>query len=250
MATVDTPVALVTGATRGLGKAIAHQLATDHHVLVGGRTPDRVHAVVAELGNASPFIADLQEAQECEQAFKEAMDRLGRLDILVHNAGVAIHAPVEETTRTQWRWIFETNVFAVADLTSLALPFLRQFQGTVVFVNSGAGVRIYPGDAAYTSSKWALRALTECIREQERGRVRVSAIHPGRIDTDMQVALQTQAGRPYDPREHMSPAEVARAVRLAIDMPMGSSIDEVHLRTTERKVAPPRGALSHGASSR
>ncbi|QWW20529.1 SDR family oxidoreductase [Schaalia sp. 19OD2882] len=229
------PVALVTGATRGLRLAIARELGRDHHVLVGGRELSAVARVVAELPSASPFVADLADEEALARAFAEAAARVGRMDVLVHNAGVATHADIEASDRSLWRSTFEVNVVAVADLTRLALPVLRASAGTLILVNSGAGVRIYPGQVAYTASKWALRALTECVREQERGRIRVTAVHPGRIDTDMQVALQTQAGRGYDPADHMSPLDVARAVRAAVDMPAGASIDEIHMRTTEAK---------------
>lgn len=229
------PVALVTGATRGLGLAIARELGRDHHVLVGGRSASAVHEVVGSLPNASPFVADLTLESPTAAAVALLREEFGRLDVLVNNAGVALRARVEETSREQWRWLLETNVVAVADLTRLCLPMLREARGLVVMVNSGAGVRTYPSDTAYTATKWALRALTECIREDERGLVRVTSLHPGRIATEMQQALQAQAGRPYDPSQHMDPADVARCVRLAVSMPPSTSVDELHVRTTEPK---------------
>lgn len=229
------PVALVTGATRGLGLAIARELGRDHHVLVGGRSASAVHEVVASLPSASPFVADLTSESSTAAAVALVREEFSRLDVLVNNAGVALRARVEETSREQWRWLLETNVVAVADLTRLCLPMLRETGGLVVMVNSGAGVRTYPSDTAYTATKWALRALTECIREDERGLVRVTSLHPGRIATEMQQALQAQVGRPYDPSQHMDPADVARCVRLAVSLPPSTSVDELHVRTTEPK---------------
>lgn len=231
MSSVGVPVALVTGATRGLGRAIADALAADHHVLVGGRDPDAVAEVVSQLPSAQPFVADLTDARGTERAVDECVLPLGRLDVLVHNAGISVRGRVADTPRAVWQRVLETDLVAVADLTRMLLPLLRSSSGTVVAVNSGAGVRGYAGDAAYCAAKWALRGFTEVLREEERGLVRVTSVHPGRIDTDMQRALQDQDGRPYDASEHMDPTDVARAVRLAVDLPPGTSLDEVRVRT-------------------
>lgn len=230
MSIPDRPVALVTGATRGLGRAIAEALAPDHLVLVGGRDSASIARVVAELPHAAPFLADLTDAWATGHAVRECLVPLGRLDVLVHNAGVARRGTVADTPRETWRWMLDTDVVAVADLTRLALPLLRSSRGTVVVVNSGAGLRGYAGDAPYCAAKWALRGFTEALREEERGRVRVTSLHPGRIDTDMQRDLQARVGRPYDTREHMDPADVARAVRLAVDLPVDTGLDEVRIR--------------------
>lgn len=230
-----SPVALVTGATRGLGAAIARELAATHRIIIGGRSTASVAPMLAELPSSLPLVADLADEDALREAFGQAMAEAGRLDVLVNNAGIGWKARIEETSRADWRRILETNLIAVADLTRMALPRLRERFGTVVMVNSGAGVRVYPGDAAYTVSKWALRSFTDCLREQERGAVRVVALHPGRIDTDMQIAMQAQAGREYRPEEHMRADDVARAVRLALDLPDSTNIDELHIRTTEKK---------------
>lgn len=231
----DLPVALVTGATRGLGAAIGDALAHDHHVLVGGRDAGAVARRVAELPSASPFVADLTDPAAVARALKEAEPLVGRLGVLVNNAGVSKRLPLEATSRADWETMLSTNVIAVADLTRRLLPFLRANRGTVVMINSGAGVRIYPQDAAYTVSKWALKALTGCLRESERGDVRVVSVHPGRIDTDMQRELTAATGTAYDPSLHMAPGDVARNIRLALDMPASMNVDEIHLRTTEKK---------------
>lgn len=230
MTSTSRPVALVTGATRGLGRAIADVLAPDHRLLVGGRDAASVEAVAAELPDARPFIADLADPASLERAVAEQVAPQGRLDVLVHNAGIAGRGTVASTPREQWRRMLEVDVVAVADLTRLALPLLRAAGGLVVVINSGSGLRGHPGDAAYCSAKFALRGLTECLREEERGRVRVTSIHPGRIDTDMQAALQASDGRAYDPAEHMDARDVAAAVRLAVDLPPSTSLEELSVR--------------------
>lgn len=224
------PVALVTGASRGIGLAIARELAPTHHVLVGGTNPETVQRVVDELGDATPFVADLRD----DDALEAAAANVERLDVLVHSAAIETALTVAETTRAQWREMFEVNVFAVAHLTQLLLPKLREARGTVVAINSGSGFRSGANASLYSGTKFALRAFTDALREEERGKVRVSSIHPGRVDTDMQRAMQERAGNPYDGSRYIDPTQVAKAVRLVVDTTPESNVDELQIRPVQQ----------------
>ncbi|MCS4484316.1 SDR family oxidoreductase [Gleimia sp. 6138-11-ORH1] len=204
---------LVTGATGGIGRAICSELAEDTHLLVGGRDPEKVTELVASLPSAEPFIVDLTD----ESALENACAQISELDGLIHNAGIAFVKSVLETSHTDWEQMFALNVISTADLTRQLLPVLRKAKGQVIFINSGAGLKASPGWAAYAASKFALRAFADSLREEERGKVRVSSIHPGRVDTQMQVAIQASMDRPYDPGEHLQPSSVAKAVRAVLD---------------------------------
>lgn len=218
---------LITGASRGIGRAIARDLARDSHVLVGGRDPRAVAAVVDELPSAQPFVCDLAD----EAATAAAAAGITRLDALVHSAGIADGAPVADLTRERLRHIFEVNVFAVADLTRLLLPLLRASgRGHVVALNSGAGLATGPGGTLYNGSKHALRVLTDALREEERGRVKVTSIHPGRTHSDMQRQLQDALGRPYDESEFVTQQSVADTVRLALDATPEAQIEMLTIR--------------------
>ncbi|HIW28990.1 MAG TPA: SDR family NAD(P)-dependent oxidoreductase, partial [Candidatus Luteococcus avicola] len=138
------PTALVTGASRGIGLAIARRLSDTHHILVGGRDRAAVAAVVAELPSAEPFVCDLDD----EQAVASAVTDITSLDVLVHSAGIAASGRVGEAERDTWRRVYETNVVAVAGLTRLLLPALRAAKGQVVTINSGAGFNSGPGGGA------------------------------------------------------------------------------------------------------
>jgi NADP-dependent 3-hydroxy acid dehydrogenase YdfG len=224
----DRPTALVTGATRGIGRAIAVDLGRTHHVLVGGRSASAVDEVVASLPSASPFVADL--ATDPVPSLPE------RLDVLVHNAGVEQGGTVETTDRATWEAVFATNVFAVADLTRLALPALRAAQGIVVAINSGAGFVSGPGGSAYAASKFALRAFTDALREEERANgVRVSSVHPGQTDTDMQRALVAKQGLDYDTTFTATAEDVAAAVRTVVDMPARATVEMLSVRPSRRR---------------
>ena len=224
---MNRPVALVTGATRGIGRAIAFELSSTHRILVGGRDATRVGELVAELDDAAPFACDLTD----EDAVAAACAGIGRLDVLVHSAGIGRSNDIGTASRALWREVFETNVFAVADLTRLLLPALEAARGIVVAINSGAGFFSSPGGGVYAGSKFALRALTDALREEMRGKVRVCSIHPGRTDTDMQRELQAAMGNEhYDGARYVAPGSVAAAVRLAVDTPDNATIEQLSIR--------------------
>lgn len=224
---MNRPVALVTGATRGIGRAIAFELSSTHRILVGGRDVTWVGELVAELDDAAPFACDLTD----EDAVAAACAGIGQLDVLVHSAGIGRSNDIGTASRALWREVFETNVFAVADLTRLLLPALEATRGIVVAINSGAGFFSSPGGGVYAGSKFALRALTDALREEMRGKVRVCSIHPGRTDTDMQRELQAAMGNEhYDGARYVAPESVAAAVRLAVDTPDNATIEQLSIR--------------------
>jgi NADP-dependent 3-hydroxy acid dehydrogenase YdfG len=220
---MDRPVALVTGASRGIGRAVALDLGRTHHVLVGGRTAEAVAPVVAALPSAEPFVADL--AVDAVPPLPE------RLDVLVHSAGVEDGGRVADTDRAVWERVFAVNLFAVAELTRAALPALRAAEGLVVTINSGSGLTSAAGGGVYAASKFALRAFSDALREEERDSgVRVSSVHPGRTDSDMQREKVRREGLEYDERYVLEPASVAAAVRLAVDLPKGGTVEVLSIR--------------------
>ncbi|WP_022872052.1 SDR family oxidoreductase [Nesterenkonia alba] len=222
-------IALVTGGTRGIGRAIAAELVTDHHVVVGGSNPERIDRTVSELGDASGFLADLTQVDSIAASFAQL--QLPRVDVLVHSAGFAWVSPVTQAAPDDWQRMFSLNVFAVAELTRAALPALRESDGQVIAINSGAGFTARAGQGLYSGSKFALRALTDALREEERGRVRVTSIHPGQVDTEMQVALQRSYGNEdYDGSRYVSPQAVAKTVRLAVDNEDASMVESLTIR--------------------
>lgn len=198
--------ALITGASRGIGRAIAEELGKDHHILVGASKD--ASAVVDKLPSAEPFEVDLRD----EQAIVEAARKIENVDIVVHAAGVLHKAPFDELDAEQWRETMDINVLAPVTLTRELLPALRRSRGLLITINSGAGFHGVEENTAYCASKFALRGFTDALRLEEKGKIRVTSIHPGRTDTDM------LADPKHGDRPKMDPVNVARAVRLAVDV--------------------------------
>ncbi|MCO1579521.1 SDR family oxidoreductase [Crossiella sp. SN42] len=225
------PRALVTGASRGIGKAIAHALSPTHDLLLGGRDQTALSALAGELGNAIPWTADLADTE----ALTAATAEIDRLDLLVHSAGVAELGAIADTPAKVWRETYEINVVAVAELTRLLLPALRTARGTVILINSGAGLRANPGWAAYAASKFALRALGDALRaEEEANGIRVTSVHPGRTATDMQRGIRTAEGGEFQPDAYLTPESVAGAVAMAANAGPDAHLTEIVIRPASR----------------
>ncbi|EYT50934.1 SDR family oxidoreductase [Brachybacterium muris] len=241
----NRPAVLITGASRGIGRAIAHELGRDHHLILGGRDREALDALAAELPSAQPFVADLADPASLADAVTALDlasdpadggaaadgDTPGRLAGVVHSAGILVSGTVEELTAEDWNRSFALNVTAVAELTRLLLPALRAARGTVVTINSGSGYSSGAGGGAYSASKFALRALTDALRAEEKVHgVRVSSVHPGRTATDMQRELRSYEGSDYQEEDYMRPETVAATVGLALRLPADAAIDSLSVR--------------------
>lgn len=179
----DTPVAVVTGASSGIGEASARRLAAaGFHVVVGARRLDRLAVLARDIGGTALRL-DVTD-QESVDAFAAAVPTC---QVLVNNAGGALGLdPVERGDAGDWQWMFEVNVLGTLRVTKALLPALEASgRGHVVVMTSTAGRIVYEGGAGYTAAKHAQTALTETLRLELSGRpVRVSEIAPGMVKTD------------------------------------------------------------------
>jgi NADP-dependent 3-hydroxy acid dehydrogenase YdfG len=223
------PLTLITGAAGGIGSAIVAALsdsALPHDLLLSGRDLPRLHAL-ADPHGAGVLQLDLSRPE----TFAEALSGLEGVTNLVHNAGVAELGRVDALSHAAWSRTLAVNLVAPAELTRLLLPQIRAARGSVVFINSGAGLSANPEWSAYAASKFGLRALADALRAEEAPHgVRVTSIYPGRTDTQMQREVIAHEGREYDGSLFITPETVAQAVRLVLDLPRDATIPDLTVR--------------------
>lgn len=229
MTASDLPVAIVTGASSGIGREITSELRRTHRVVALGRDAQRLEAAGAHVTVA----AELRDVDEYSPGGKIAtlVESLPRIDVLVHSAAVGTPGTFEATDAAEWQRQLTTNVVAPALLTRLALPKLRRASGTVVFLGSGVSVRPARQMAAYVTSKHALKGLADSLRlEESANGVRVTTLMPGQVDTPMQVELQEGLGNAYAPEQYLKPGTVAGAVRFIVDAPQDAQLTDLSIR--------------------
>lgn len=216
------PIAVVTGASRGVGLAVSLALA------------DAGYRVKAHYRSAVPEGLDGNGAIEWWQAdftrpLAGQVPSFEQVDALVHCAGVCSLGTTESSSRAEWEHHMTVNLHAPVELTQMLLPQLRQSRGQVIYINSGAGKHANPNWGAYAASKFAARAWCDALRAEE-SLLRVTGIFPGRIDTDMQRAIVASEGGTYDPAQFLAPETVARSVLHALNTPKDGHIHEIILR--------------------
>lgn len=200
---------VVTGTSSGIGAEVASRLSArgDRVVEV---TRDAVD--LADSGAVAAWQLDVD-----------------RVDSLVHCAGVVELGPVAEADPQAWERTLTVNLIAPALLTRTLLPHLRRARGTVVFVNSGSGLRANPDWASYAASKFGLRALADALRLEEP-EIRVTSVFPGRTATRMQAQVHAQEGKDYDASRWIQPGTVAEEILRAIDLPDDATVPEIVIR--------------------
>jgi NAD(P)-dependent dehydrogenase (short-subunit alcohol dehydrogenase family) len=215
---------LLTGAGSGIGRAVADALhARGDQLVLLARSRARADDLAARHEGATVLVADLSDVESLAD-----LELPDALDSVVHAAGVVDLGAVADLPAWQWRDQLDVNLLAPAELTRCALPALRQARGTVVFVNSGAGLRANPQWAAYAASKHGLRALADALRAEELDHgVRVTSVYPGRTATPMQERVHGQEGREYDESRWIRPETVADAVLHVLDLPRDATIPDV-----------------------
>lgn len=180
--------AIVTGGTRGIGRAIAESLArAGAHVCVGARNVEELEEAVAELNDLGEGVVagDVRSEEEVRAMFEHAVSELGGVDVLVNNAGIGLFKTVEETTPDEFRSVIETNLCGVFYCCREAVPLMRERGGGyVINVSSLAGANPHPKMAAYNASKFALNGFSEAFMQEVRhDGIKVSYVMPGSVNT-------------------------------------------------------------------
>ncbi|WP_433075044.1 SDR family oxidoreductase [Dactylosporangium sp. CA-052675] len=239
-------VVAITGASSGIGEATARHLAAlGAPVVLGARRTDRLDRLVAEIeaagGRAAAVRVDVTDPGDLTALVAAAVERFGRLDVLVGNAGMTRIGPVAELDVAGWMTMVDVNVKGVLHGIAAALPvFRRQGRGHLVTVVSTSGLKIVPTQAVYAGTKNAVRTLLEGLRQESTdGVLRTTSISPGYVRTELiDNAVDDPAAR-EQARRHMAdlgidPPAVARAIAFAIDQPDDVEIGDLTIRPTRQ----------------
>jgi len=226
-------VAIVTGASRGIGRAISAALGgAGATVVLAARAVEKLEQTAEQArragGEAEIVVTELTEEDSIKRLVKATEKKFGRLDIVVNNAGVTHSAKLEETATEDWEKCMRVNARAPFILCREALPLLRKAEaGCIINIASVVGVKGYPLQSAYTSSKHALRGMTISLAEELRGsNIRVHLICPGGVDTDMVGNVRPDIRK----EELIAPGEVAELVLYLVTHKGNAVIDELHIR--------------------
>ncbi|HEY6386697.1 MAG TPA: SDR family NAD(P)-dependent oxidoreductase [Candidatus Acidoferrum sp.] len=236
----DTPplsgtVALVTGASRGIGRAIALRLSKlGAAVSICGRHAEALTAAETELKKAgSPFyshMADVSQSTDVARFVDNTQAVLGPISILVNNAGIGLFGPAHEKNEADWDRVLDTNLKSAFLVSRAVVPaMIQRGAGDIINISSLAGRNAFAGGGIYCASKWGLQGLSACMAEdlREHG-IRVSVICPGSVATEF-------SGRgSKDPSKALSPEDVAHAVEMIVTQGPGSFLSEIQLRPVRK----------------
>jgi NADP-dependent 3-hydroxy acid dehydrogenase YdfG len=244
---ISGKVVVITGASSGLGEATARHLAGHGAtVVLGARRAERLQALAEEIaragGRASAVVTDVTDAAGVQAFVDGAVEQYGRIDVILNNAGVMPHSPLERRKVGDWDRTIDVNIKGVLYGIAAALPHMqRQKSGHFINVSSVAGHRVGPGSAVYAATKTAVRVISEGLRQEVKPwNLRVTIISPGAVATELPGSI-TEAdiaeGIGWYYEKYAIPADAfARAVAFAISEPEDVDINEILFRPTRQEL--------------
>ena len=240
-------VALVTGASSGIGEATAIALAAaGAAVAIGARRRDRLDALAVKLRDDGARVLqldlDVTDEQACTAAVTRTREELGGLDVLVNNAGVMLLGTIVGADAEDWRRMIDTNVMGVLYMTAAAIDgMVEQGSGDIVNMSSVAGRQARKGAGVYNASKWAVNAFSESLRQEVTGRgVRVGLVEPGAVATELtdhitQPDAKAASQQMYTSMRSLHAEDIARAVLYLVTQPPHVAVNEVLVRPTDQE---------------
>jgi NADP-dependent 3-hydroxy acid dehydrogenase YdfG len=240
---MNRPVAMITGASSGIGAAIATRLAKEGYDLaLCARRQERLQSLQHSLAvEVLARTVDLRQEPQILEFFSAIKDRWGRLDVLINNAGLGHNEPLTTGTTAAWRETLEVNVLALSICTREAIQLMQAQgdRGHIVHISSMSAHRV-PGSGMYSASKFAVRALTEGLRQElraARSAIRISAISPGFVETEFAEKYSGSADRAreiYSQFPVLQPVDIANAVAYILAQPDHVQVHDLLLRPTQQ----------------
>ena len=221
----ENKVVVVTGASSGIGEALAHRFAAlGAHVVAGARSIDKLQKVVESLPTLSLAVAcDVSREEDCKKLIQRAVEAFGHIDVLVNNAGISMRALFDDVDLSVLHRLMDTNFWGAVYCTKYALPYIQKSQGSIVGISSVAGFHGLPGRTGYSASKYAMHGLLETIRvENLKKHVHVLIVAPGFTASNVRFSALTadgsqQGASPREEGKMMTADEAARRIVRAVD---------------------------------
>jgi NADP-dependent 3-hydroxy acid dehydrogenase YdfG len=245
MKDIQGKVVVITGASSGLGEAAARRLARDGaKLLLGARRVERLHALAQELslGDEASVRTDVTDAAAVKNLIEHAVRTHGRIDVLINNAGLMPHSPLERGKIDDWDRTIDVNLKGVLYGIAAALPHMKaQRSGHIINVSSVAGYVVRPGSAVYAATKTAVRVISEGLRQEVKPyNIRTTVISPGAVATELPASVTepdvAQGIRDFYAHYAISPDSFARAVEFAIAQPEDVDVNEILFRPTRQEL--------------
>jgi NADP-dependent 3-hydroxy acid dehydrogenase YdfG len=231
-------VAVISGASSGIGETTARALAADgYRLALLARRADRIEALAAELGEgAIAIVADVTDRDSLVAAAGRVQRELGGADVLVNNAGVMLLAPVSSDQRAEHREMVETNLLGAMTATEVFLDQLRDGGGDLVNISSVAGRKARPGNSVYAATKWGLNGWSEALRQELQPDVRVMVIEPGAVATELTDhitdANAKEAAEQMYAELAITAEDIAEVIAFAVGRPRRVTLNEILVRPT------------------
>ena len=244
---LDGKVALVTGASSGIGEATALALAeAGASVAVAARRTDKLDEIVKKIegrgGKAHAITADVADEDQARDMVESANAAFGKIDILVNSAGVMLLGPIAGADTDDWRKMIGINVLGLMYATHAALPLMKaQGSGHVVNISSVAGRVAGANTGVYNASKWGVGAFSESLRQEvSKNKIRVTIIEPGAVATELtehvtNPEVQERVKKMYDDITTLESEDIAAAVLYAVTQPDRVNVNEILIRPTEQE---------------
>ena len=237
----STRVAVITGASSGIGEATARSLVRDGlKVALLARRADRLEALASELGDGAVAIeADVTDRDSLVAAGERVKSELGPAGVLVNNAGVMLLGPFSSEQRDDYRQMVEVNLLGAISATEVFLPQLRETGGDLVNISSVAGRTARIGNAAYAATKWGINGWSEGLRQELQPDIRVIVVEPGAVATELTDHIThgptKQATQDYVRDLAITPEDVAEVIAFAVSRPKRMALNEILVRPTAQE---------------
>lgn len=241
MSNVKGKVVVITGASSGIGEATARVLAEQGaHVVIGARREDRLKVLASSIrsegGSVEYHTLDVTELEEMQTIVELALTRFGRLDVIINNAGVMPLSPLEALKVDEWNRMIDVNIRGVLHGIAVGLPVMKK-QGSGQFINiaSIGAYAVTPTAAVYCATKYAVRAISEGLRLEVGGDIRVTLVSPGVTESELAESISDDEAREYmkDYRRISIPATaIAQSILYAISQPAEVDVNEIVVRPT------------------